>query len=297
MKNQKGFTIIELGVSIILVTAVAFLLFQMITTVKKLYNSSDIESALLTKQAIITKKIYDELDAKTVSSISNCDVWQNSCIKFSFLDGTSSMLIVDPLKNTLTYNNYIVEYDKIDDTVHFGELTYNKENSYFAIKIPVYSNNVGGNFGVTVVKQHYNYITNLFDTYFQTINIPLSNTSSTTITNDGSNYWLRVYDADNNGLNSIMKNYMKRLKTTPCSSNFEGNSYELKTGSNTTRWCQSNNFYTQNVGVYKNISGTINGALGKDTYISALTSTGVLKDTTLDLVVNTFIDTYTFKSR
>ena len=46
MKNQKGFTIIDLGVSIILVTAVAFLLFQMLTTVKKMYNSTDIESAL-----------------------------------------------------------------------------------------------------------------------------------------------------------------------------------------------------------------------------------------------------------
>lgn len=297
MKNQKGFTIIELGVSIILVTTVAFLLFQMISTVKKLYNSSDIESALLTKQAIMTKKIYDELDVKTLSSISNCDVWQNSCIKFSFLDGTSSVLMVDPLKNTLTYNNYVIEYDKIDDTVNFGKLIYNKENSYFAIKIPIYSNIVDGNFGITVVKQHSNYVLNLFNISFQTINIPLSNTVSTTITNDGSNYWLRVYDANNTELNSIMKNYVKRLKTTPCSSSFEGNSYELKTGSNTTRWCQNNNFYTQNVGDYKNISGTVNGAIGKDTYISALTSTGVLRDTTLDLIVNTFIDTYTFKSR
>lgn len=296
MKNQKGFTIIELGVSIILVTAVAFLLFQMITTVKKLYNSTDVESALLTKQAIMTKKIYDELDVKTISSISNCDVWQNSCIRFSFSDGTSSTLLVDPLKNTLTYNNYVVEYDKIDDTVHFGELVYNKENSYFAIKIPVYSNNVNGNFGITIVKQHSNYITNLFNTYFQIINVPLSSTINTIITNDG-NYWLRVYDASNAGLNSILTNYVKRLKTTPCSIGFEGSSYELKTGTGTSHWCQGNNFYTQDAGTYKHISGTVNGALGKDTYVEALTSSGALKDSTLDLVVNTFIDTYTFKSR
>ena len=296
MKNQKGFTIIELGVSIILVTAVAFLLFQMLTTVKKMYNSTDIESSLLTKQAIMTKKIYDELDVKTISSISNCDVWQNSCVKFSFNDGTSSTLMVDPLKNTLTYNNYVVEYDKIDDTVHFGELVYNKENSYFAIKIPVYSNNVNGDFGITIVKQHSNYVTNLFNPYFQTINVPLSSTINTIITNDG-NYWLRVYDASNTGLSTIMKDYVKRLKTTSCSVDFEGSSYELRTGVGTSHWCQGNNFYTQDAGSYKHISGTVNGALGKDTYVEALTSSGALKDSTLDLVVNTFIDTYTFKSR
>ena len=72
---------------------------------------------------------------------------------------------------------------------------------------------------------------------------------------------------------------------------------QFKTGNDTSRWCQSNNMYTQNTGNYQYISGTINAALTDETYGSALTNTGVLKSTTLDVKANTFIDRYTFKTR
>ena len=300
MKNNKGFTIVELGVSIGLVTVVSFLLFQMIVTIKKVYTATDIKTTLLTKQAIMTNKIYDDLDSKAISTITNCDVWQNSCIKFIFADNTTSTLMVDPLKNVLSYNNYTINYDDIDDTITFGNLVYNDNNSgFFSIKIPILSSSIEGDYGINIVKQYSNYIASNFATSYATINIPLSDTASTTITNDGSSYWMRVYDASNAELNSIMSGYLKRLKTTPCSaSDFIEASYELKTGNNVNRWCQNNTFYTQDIfdNGYKRISGSYGSALGKDTYIEALSATQYLKDTTLDLRVDSFVELYTFKS-
>ena len=61
-------------------------------------------------------------------------------------------------------------------------------------------------------------------------------------------------------------------------------------------WCQTNNMYTQQVGDYKNVSGTVYTALGKDTYIEA-TKSANLNTTTISLKVDAFINKYTFKAR
>lgn len=304
MKNKKGFTIVELGVSICLISVVSFLLFQMITSIKKIYTTGDLKTILLTKQAIMTKKIYDDVENKTVASITTCDKWQNSCLQFAFTDNSTSTLLVDPLNHIVSYNNYAINYQELDDTIQFGELTLNQRTDFFTIKIPIASATIGGEYGIQITKQHTNKI---IDTYTDTgisnqIIIPLSNKNGaitkTSITYDGKDYWLKIYDAKDAVLNSLISTQIKYLKIDTCSdSNFIGNVFELKTGMNTSRWCQSNNVYTQFVEEHQHISGSINTALGKDTYEAALQKTGILKDTTLELKVNEFINRYTFKER
>ena len=62
MKNNKGFTIIELAVSFCLVAAVSITLLQLVLTLKEVYLSGDVKTTLLNKQGIMTKKIYDDLN-------------------------------------------------------------------------------------------------------------------------------------------------------------------------------------------------------------------------------------------
>ena len=305
MKNKKGFTIVELGVSICLVTVVSFLLFQMVIAIKKVYASGDVKTTLLTKQAIMTKKIYDEFDAKTISSITNCDELQMSCLNFNFTDGTSSTLLVDPLQYTISYNNYSVNYDEIDDTVSFGELVFKESSNldFFTIKIPITSKSISGDYGIFITKQHANYIINNYTETHTSIVVPVSdtegNSTTTTIVYDNGNYWMRVYDSENNpNLDTLLTPYFRRLNLETCTDEtFTGNVYEFRTGSLSSQWCQSNNLYTQNVGAYRYVSGFLNTALGKDTYKTALTNESVLKSTTLDVKVDSFVDKYTFKSR
>ena len=304
MKNKKGFTIVELGVSICLVTVVSFLLFQMITSVKKLYSSGDIKTTLLTKQAIMTKKIYDEFDTKTISQITSCDEWQISCLTFVFADGSSSILSVDPLKYTISYNNYSINYADIDDTISFGELVFNEESDFFTIKIPITSKSITGNYDISVTKQHINYITNSYSETFSSITVPLSdaagNSTTTTITYEDGNYWMRVYDSEANpNLDTLLTPYFKQFKLDTCTdTTFTGNVYELRTGTLSSQWCQTNNLYTQTAGGYLRVDGIdLEKVLGKNNYKDELTTTSTLASTTLDLKVNTFVDRYTFKSR
>ena len=297
MKNNKGFTLIELGVCICLVTVISFLLFQMITAVKKIYFDTDLKTTLLTKQAIMTKKIYDDFEQKTISNIKNCDTWQNSCLVFTFTDASTSTLLVDPINYSISYNNYVIHYHDIDESIRFGELIYNNENDdFFAIKIPITTANEEGDYGIKIIKQVKN-ADNLYSGMLEDeITIPITvitvenkvevvKNTTTTITKNGTDdYWMKVYDANDEVLNSALSSKLKYLKLDSCSNtDLPGIVYELKAG--TTRWCQTNNFYTQ--------TGEGN-VINKNNYATKINDMGA---TELYLKVNNFMDKYTFKSR
>ena len=53
MKNNRGFTVVEMGVSFCLIFTVCILLFHVDLSLKELYIKSDIETTLLNKQGII----------------------------------------------------------------------------------------------------------------------------------------------------------------------------------------------------------------------------------------------------
>lgn len=301
-KNQKGFTIIELGVSICLVSVVAFLLYQIVLNIKQVYVSSDLKTNLLTKQAVMIKKIYDDLDDLTVSSITNCNEWSNSCLQFTFIDGTTKKLLVNPINHVISYDNYAIDYESIDETIYFGSLVFSKESDFFSIQIPITSSSISGNYGLNITKMIGSNVSVNLASSFSSITLPLidkdGNAGETYIVYDGNDYWLKAYEKDNGFLNMMLKTQLRHLKLDTCSNaGLSGTIYELRTEKNTSRWCQKNNFYTQTVSDYQHVSGILNTSLGKDTYQNALITSSSLADTVLLVKVNQFIDRYTFKAR
>ena len=84
MKNNRGFTVVEMGVSFCLIFTVCILLFQVVLSLKELYIKSDFETTLLNKQGIILNKMYKDFKNKGVSSATSCG---DSCVSFVFSDG------------------------------------------------------------------------------------------------------------------------------------------------------------------------------------------------------------------
>lgn len=157
MKNNKGFTIIELAVSFCLVAAVAIILLQLVLAIKEVYLSGDIKTTLLIKQGIMTKKIYEDLNDKELTSVTSCGL---SCLAFTYSDGTTSNLLVDPGNKTVTYADYTI---KLDNSSYFGQLNFTKEqsteplgktDSLFKIDIPIISKLLDDDFGIHIVKTY-----------------------------------------------------------------------------------------------------------------------------------------------
>ena len=64
MKNNKGFTLVEMLVSFTLSMILVIILFQLIINLKDIYMSSGMKTELIKKQYLMTNKIYTDLKKK-----------------------------------------------------------------------------------------------------------------------------------------------------------------------------------------------------------------------------------------
>lgn len=151
MKNNRGFTVVEMGVSFCLIFTVCILLFQVVLSLKELYIKSDIETTLLNKQGIILNKMYNDFRNKGVSSAKPCGA---SCISFELSDGNTKQLSTNKSNKTITYDGYVW---KLDDTSSVGDLSFaagtkTGYGTYFKITIPVTNKLIDSkDFGLDVV--------------------------------------------------------------------------------------------------------------------------------------------------
>lgn len=156
--KKNGFTVVELIVSFSLVTAIAIILFQLIFSLKELYVSGDVKTTLLNKQGIMTKKINEDLENKTLLAINSCGV---SCLTFEYTEGNVELL-VDVAANTVTYDNYTM---KLSEGSGFGNLSFtyqengsslDKSDSLFNLNIPIISKFFDDDFGIHIIKLYRN---------------------------------------------------------------------------------------------------------------------------------------------
>ncbi len=154
--NKKGFTVVELTVSFSLVSIIAVMLFNLIFSLKELYVSGDIKTSLLNKQAIMDKKIYEDLNSRSLQNITACGI---SCLTFHYADGNAKLLI-DVGANTITYDNYTMKLNKGTEIgqVNFDTYSYTsnnlKDNAVFHLDIPITTTLLDDDFGIHIVKTY-----------------------------------------------------------------------------------------------------------------------------------------------
>ena len=170
MKNNKGFTLVEMLVSFSLSMILIIILFQLIINLKDVYMSSGLKTELLNKQYLMTNKIYDDLNKLKVSNIGICTDTEK-CISFTYSNNTTKKLIIDETNKTLTYDNYTI---KLNNNTNFGIIQIdtegsNLQNKLLNIKVPIYNDIIKDtNFGINIVypyntqyavnNSNYNYI-------------------------------------------------------------------------------------------------------------------------------------------
>lgn len=224
--NKKGFTVVELIVSFSLVTIISIILFQLIFSLKELYVSGDIKTALLNKQGIMVKKIYDDLNEDTLTEITSCGV---SCLTFKYGE-IEKELLVDVAANTLKYDDYTM---KLSDGSYFDNINFEygiidnttttKDNSKFDISIPIRSKFLpDDDFGIHIVKTYTNnsiFIDNNINVGVATIvanGIPLNIRADNSLTGT-TTYWANIFHQDQknidlNNEDAYFKDYNEFVK-------------------------------------------------------------------------------------
>ena len=260
MKNNKGFTLVEVAVSFALVATISIVLLQLVLSLKEVYLSGDVKTTLLNKQGIMTKNIYDDLNSKTLSSITSCGL---SCLRFTYTDATEKDLLVDPGNKTIKYGSYTMQ---IDNTSYFGELSVNKDetatalssgdDSIIAIHIPIISKLLNDeDFGFNIVKTYNRASTS--------INID-SNLANTDVTLSGINTKLTIINEDSTKVRGIFAKIFRQTKN-----NYFNNDYN--------NFIKNSNTNTNTFSTLTSLPA-FKTTIGKESIISHLTTNSSLSD-------------------
>lgn len=147
MKNNKGFSIIELIVSFTICTVIMIVLFQIVLVLKDLYEKSAIKTTLLNRQNIIVNLIYSDILEKELNNVSSCGTY---CITFDFTT-VSKQLKYSTSDNTISYGDYVT--DVLGGTT-VGKVETSIQNGVMSASMPIthklFNNK---NFGIRIV--HY----------------------------------------------------------------------------------------------------------------------------------------------
>ena len=113
--NNKGFSLVELMVTFVLVSIISALLFQIIVSTKEMKKKSDIKTNIILSKSNLSKLIND--DISTCGKLTGADVGvtNNNELTLSFLFGDDGDEKCNPKKlivnsNQLTYGDYIANY-------------------------------------------------------------------------------------------------------------------------------------------------------------------------------------------
>lgn len=175
MKNNKGFTVVELLVTFSLTMIIVIFLMQIIIVLKDIYVSNDVKTKLLNKQSILSYKINQEFITKRLDSSTKCG---SNCINFIFYDGTTTKLEIDKEKKTITFGDYKTElisgseFGNIEVTSNIAVVNNPSfNNAILNINIPIYNKLFRNkNYGVNVNLQYNTSYTNVANIIFDNQN-------------------------------------------------------------------------------------------------------------------------------
>lgn len=145
--NKKGFTLVELLVSIVLISTIAYFLFQIIFVIRDIYVDRNIKSEVYIETSNISNIINKDILSKQKDDISLSRVFKVNDDEIDMVYSNNELMIIKINRdtNTISYANYSVDISK-DVNIGNIELYYNydntslEKNGVLYIKIPITKN-------------------------------------------------------------------------------------------------------------------------------------------------------------
>ena len=131
--NNKGFTVIELILSFILVMFLALIMFALVNNYKNRQQEEALRRDLLSLQNTLTQDIYQDVVDKKVRNIKNCNTGGhivNQCIVINFMDGTTKSLKIDEITKDATEDGTTFQYTTFN--IVYGGVKYENPDPKFA---------------------------------------------------------------------------------------------------------------------------------------------------------------------
>jgi len=166
MKNNKGFTIVELITSFALASVVMIFLFTIVMFLKNNFIVKSVKTDLLIKQSLFSKELNKDFRNNRLMSYNTCGA---KCFEYHFSDGTTKQLIVSESGDLIKYGDYTYELPNSSyaGTIHTSVEYFNVDNNLvndgiLVIDIPIKNKKYPNeNFGVKIIYQFNSKIYNI----------------------------------------------------------------------------------------------------------------------------------------
>ena len=153
--NKKGFTVVELLTTFVLITIVVSLLIMISTSLSKMYTTSSTKTELIYKQSVISKKLNEAFLLKSIVRIDRCGT---NCVTLTYSDYTTTRIEIDDALIHIGKDTYdIVKHSTIGDVrieLIYSPVTHGyKYDTILNIKIPISYKNLDDDYGINLVYQ------------------------------------------------------------------------------------------------------------------------------------------------
>ena len=125
--NKKGFTIVVLIVSFSLAAMIGFFLLRITMVIKDLYTDSYVKTNIMSKQNIMTERMYDDFLYNDVKVVLKCG---NNCLRFIFIDNSEKIFEIEN-ENTFKWGDFTL---KLTDGSKYSNATTNNRKSLITTK-------------------------------------------------------------------------------------------------------------------------------------------------------------------
>ena len=132
--DKKGFTVIELILSFILVMFLTLSLFALVNNYKNRQQIESIKRDMLFLRNTLTQDIYQDTIERKVKNINYCLDPEGEiikqCININFLDGTTKQLKIEQIKEPVEEDGTTFEFETFN--IIYGGVSYKNPDPKFA---------------------------------------------------------------------------------------------------------------------------------------------------------------------
>lgn len=157
--NNKGFTLVELIVSFVLISVISIFLFQIVSIINNIYNEKGIKTELVLEQSnisnMINKDIYlNDQDGNNIIKILKIN---DNQVDLLYKNVGIKSIYIDRNKNAITYGNYSQKFlsgtiiGSIDVDFDYMMDSTLKNDGIAVINIPISYNSIDNSYDINIL--------------------------------------------------------------------------------------------------------------------------------------------------
>lgn len=151
--NNKGFSVVELLVSFILVTIIVTGMLTIAIQYERKATLSEVKLDMIKVKENVTRKVMEDIkngDNKLIK-IEDCSNDSEKCVNFTYSDNSTKRLEVNANAKVIKYNNELFNLaSRSTMDINNSSILQNMGDNIYKISVPIHNLDIEGDYGLDI---------------------------------------------------------------------------------------------------------------------------------------------------